>query len=174
MAQNKQCGNKNKPKNTAVLSAALLTALALLLLAILPGTAALPPIAAEFYGQVMIEGNPAPPGTNITIQDSDENTCGSQATTSPGEFGLLSCNGDDPATSKDEGPASGETIFVKVNGINAYNSTWQAGGLYKIRLEPSTKGSKELGSTRIPMVMIIGAVSVMFGIVSFVYTRKGV
>lgn len=161
---------KEKEKNSVQIAAAA----AFLLYAM--AAAALPPIAAEFYGIVEIDGKPAKPGTNITIHDLDGIMCGRHTTTIVGEFGLVSCNGDDPTTPEDEGATNGEIVAIRVNKLPAYNATWREGELNNLRLQINTQGSKELKleSSTIPSIIIIPGIVLILAAATYVYVRKGV
>lgn len=140
-----------------------------------PDSAALPPMAPEFYGIVAIDGEEALPGTNITAHDSSGTICGRQTTDRQGEFGLLSCAGDDPQTGIDEGAVSGEMITIMVNRIPAYNTTWREGELHRIKLDAyAAEGeTTQLSSTNIPMIAIIPGIAALLAAATVVYVKKG-
>lgn len=109
----------------------MLVMMLILVLTLAGSAVALPPIAAEFYGTMLIHGTDAPKGMNITAYDPSGVKCGAYATTRSGYFGLLSCNGDDIDTTVDEGAISGNAIQFKANGSTAYalsgNTAWESG-----------------------------------------------
>lgn len=137
------------------------------------GVTAVPPIAAEFYGTVTIDGNPAPPGTGIAIHDAQGVVCGSQATARQGEFGLLSCNGDDPSTPRDEGANNGEEVVISVNSIPAMNATWHEGRLALLSVEAGSTLPVRLGSSWFPSTFVIPGIALLLAISTYVYVRKG-
>ena len=139
---------------------------------------ALPPIAAEFYGTVELDGRAAEPGTNVTVHDSSGKVCGNQTTRRTGEFGLLSCKGDDPATPEDEGAVNGEAVTLTVNNISAYNATWREGSLSMARLEartPTMTGSTvvRFESFGLPAAVVIPGIALLLAAATYVYIRKG-
>jgi|GEM_PF-3253908 len=96
--------------------------------------AALPPIAAEFYGKVL---NYSGTGVAVTLKDPGGTTCGQYTLINNTYYGLLSCRGDDPETIVDEGAVTGETItfflndsFTIVNG----NVSWEEGVFHEVNI----------------------------------------
>ena len=87
---------------------------------------AMPPLPQEVYGTLSINGVVASPGQNVSIFDSDGVLCGSHITRHEGLYGLVSCRGDDPDSSNDEGAKNGETIFIFVNGQESGRLAWQS------------------------------------------------
>jgi len=111
-----------------ILSVIVLSAIMLSCL-VLDSAIAYPPIAAEFYGVVLINLSVAPAGTNITAYDPDGVLCGSFQVVNEGYFGLLSCNGDDVSTAADEGASDGENITFYINDLPTrrfYNFSWES------------------------------------------------
>ncbi|KHO45611.1 MAG: hypothetical protein QS98_C0009G0020 [archaeon GW2011_AR3] len=88
----------------------------LLALSMLPESKAFPPIAAEYYGNVILDGQPAPAGARVLAYDLSGTRCGAFDVHTPGKFGFLSCNGDDLSTQNDEGATKNENIVFYVNG----------------------------------------------------------
>lgn len=157
-------------------AATLLAAVILAIVAMATAVTAIPPVAAEFYGTVTLDGIPAATGTNITITNAAGIVCGRQAMTKQGEFGLLSCNGDDPSTAADEGAQPGETILLVVNDRPAANATWHEGDLNRIALAASTRAivTRRLESTGLlPGAFIIPGIAVLLAIATYVYLKKG-
>ena len=77
-----------------------------------------------FFGDVTINGNPAPIGTVINAFDPDNVNCGTftvgDNSTVAGEYGFLYARNDDNTTpSIDEGAMPGDSIFFQINGIDA-------------------------------------------------------
>ncbi len=83
----------------------------------------------EFYGNITINGNPAPVGTVVEAYDPDGIMCGSDTVITTGLYGFLHAYRDDATTASiDEGAVPGDTITLKVNGITA-TPTIVSGGL---------------------------------------------
>ena len=83
----------------------------------------------DFYGNVSVNGNPAPVGTVVEAFDPDNVLCGSYIVDSTGIYGFLHANRDDIDTpGTDEGATPGDSIRLVVNGINA-DVTVVSGGL---------------------------------------------
>jgi hypothetical protein len=109
---------------------------AMILMLVLIGTAAaMPPIAAEFYGTATINTYFAEKGMNVSIYDDNGVLCGSGLVRDEGQFGFISCNGDDPYTEEDEGATKGENVSFNVNGTYAGNTTWNEGSVTEIRID---------------------------------------
>lgn len=103
-----------------------------LTVAILTGSAFANPQAPEwvnFFGDITINGNPAPIGTIVEAYDPDGIKCGSDTVTTIGIYGFLAVYRDDiTTTGVDEGAVPGDTITLKINGIIA-TPTIISGGL---------------------------------------------
>jgi len=98
---------------------------------------AIPPVAAEFYGWVIIDGKYAPSGTRISVFDSKGVMCGEAILDEEGKYGFLSCEGDDPSTAEDEGASENEglTFYVNYVRINTKNSVfWRSGSFREVNL----------------------------------------
>jgi len=65
----------------------------------------------NFYGPASL-----PVGTVVQAIDPDGVVCGATMVTTEGQYGLLACYGDDPATPEDEGVRLGDTIQLVVDG----------------------------------------------------------
>ena len=112
--------------------------LLLALIAIIAGSAAADPNAPEwvdFFGNVTINGNPAPVGTVVEVYDPDNVMCGSYIVGAVGLYGFLHVSNDYPETpSIDEGCIPGDSVRLTVNGIDAATTvvsgglTWTANG----------------------------------------------
>lgn len=97
---------------------------------------AMPRVPSEFRGWVIIDGKYAPDGTVITVLDKTGIVCGS-ATVKEGLYGPLSCQGDDPLTSEDEGAELNEplTFLVGARELNTDNAIkWQPGQAREVNL----------------------------------------
>ena len=110
---------------------------------------AFPPIAAEYYGDAIINGKPAPVGTRITVYDTAGNRCGDFETNAEGKYGFLSCKGDDSSTAADEGALKLEDVVFHIDGRIAAKSgsaAWSEGSFKEINLsysERSGAGEKD-------------------------------
>jgi len=60
--------------------------------------------------------------------DPDGVTCGAAIVTTPGQYGLLACYGDDLTTSEDEGARPGDVIQLQVDDQKLGAGTWPANG----------------------------------------------
>ena len=106
------------------------------------GTAyAIPSPAAQIYGYVYVNNLSALPGTLIEVKDVNNTLCGNFTVVNLAEYGLLSCNGDDPDTlGIDEGAVEGETISFYVNGqeidLIQGDNTWYSGEFLYLNLSP--------------------------------------
>jgi uncharacterized repeat protein (TIGR01451 family) len=74
---------------------------------------------ANFYGPLSLpEATPVPTGTVVLAVDPQGVICGATMVWEPGQYGLLACYRDDPATAADEGALPGDVIqlFVSSDG----------------------------------------------------------
>jgi len=78
-----------------------------------------PPLPTDFWGNILINNENASIGTIVNAYNSNGTLCGSFITTTSGNYGSLSCSGNDPATSNDEGANENENITFTINGYNA-------------------------------------------------------
>ncbi len=109
----------------------------LLIVALVRYSFAIPPVAAEFYGWIIVDGEYASAGTKIAIFDSDGVLCGEKILEEEGEYGFLSCAGDDPSTDNDEGAEDNEGLTFYVNEIkmNTNESVfWKPGSFREVNL----------------------------------------
>ncbi|MBC8233353.1 T9SS type A sorting domain-containing protein, partial [bacterium] len=99
------------------------------------------PINADFYGDVLIDGESAPVGTVITAYDPQGVLCGRYTVKKAGRFGFQHVYGDDRTTPIDEGAKRGDVITFYVNGQPAISdepSVWISdGALIEINLRAS-------------------------------------
>lgn len=102
---------------------------------------AVPPIAAEIYGNISLNNVPVQLNTLVLAYDNQDILCGRFTIVYPGRFGLLSCNGDDPSTTADEGAQPNERIRFYANNTQAIvfnetqeNSTWNEANFRYVRL----------------------------------------
>lgn len=133
--------------------------LLILMILILPSVYAVPPIAAEYYGNLQINEMDAPNGTLIEIKDVDGTICGSQVMDKTGSFGLISCRGDDPSTPVDEGARSNEQISINVNGRDIYSLEWVEADIRYLNL--TTKDPV----ITFPLVLNISSIVFMIGLI---------
>ncbi|MFH1182236.1 MAG: Ig-like domain-containing protein [Candidatus Woesearchaeota archaeon] len=106
---------------------------AAIFLALVPIAAAIPQPSAEFYGSVLMHGEPGVAALNITAFDSSLQ-CGNFTVKTAGRYGLLSCLGDDSDTVQVEGAAEGDNITFRINStpafvINGLNN-WSTGSFH--------------------------------------------
>jgi len=96
------------------------------------------PINADFYGDILIDGEPAPVGTVITAYDPQGVLCSRYTVKKAGRFGFQHVYGDDKTTPIDEGAQRGDAITFYVNGQPAISdepSVWISdGALIEINL----------------------------------------
>ncbi|MFH1835803.1 MAG: hypothetical protein ABH851_06415 [Methanobacteriota archaeon] len=90
-----------------------------------------PPNPAGYYGSLLIDGSPAPVGTVVEAWINGVHYPPDFVVTTPGIFGIMSVNGDDPATPGSEGGIGGDTVVFKVFAQGslrtAGTSTWNSG-----------------------------------------------
>lgn len=132
------------------------------LLVLLSAADAIPPIAAEYYGTVTMDNNFVLEGTNVSIYDDNGNLCGSGFVRQQGEFGFISCNGDDPSTSQDEGAGKGENVTISVNGTNTAIARWFEGSINQLELDVKpvkVKSSIPEGIMLLPLIPIFAIIA---------------
>jgi hypothetical protein len=143
---------------------------AVILMLVLIGTAAaMPPIAAEFYGTATINTYFAEKGMNVSIYDDNGVLCGSGLVREEGQFGFISCNGDDPYTADDEGASKGESVSFNVNGTYSGNTTWNEGSVTEIRIDIMPARVKASLPEAILMLPLILGMALFAG---YIYGRK--
>jgi hypothetical protein len=83
----------------------------------------------NFYGVLALpDGTGVPTGTVVLAVDPQGVICGATATWAPGQYGLLACYADDPATDVDEGASPGDTIRLVVGeGSPPRPGSWTVG-----------------------------------------------
>ena len=132
----------------------LLIGVLLLITVLFTGTAAadateIPPLPAQYYGTILIDGKPATVGTTITAQIGNE-TVGTITTTEPGVFGSSGTFGAKllvaPASSDAEGK---EVIFKTGKSLAQETINFSAGDARKISLNFLSENSL-LISLRMP------------------------
>jgi hypothetical protein len=95
-------------KTDGYLRATIRLALMILLtIIILPQISAVPAIAENFYGAVIINGNPAPAGSDV-VAFSQGKICGRYVVKIEGKYGFLNCNSN-----------SLDGLYFEVNGKKA-------------------------------------------------------
>lgn len=102
---------------------------------------AVPYQAGEFYGILTQGSSPGPVGLNVSAYDGDSTYCGSFIVSNEGYYGLLSCKGDDPDSTEDEGATEGDLITFTIDGspaVSEGNSTWSPGGFNELNLSFNT------------------------------------
>ena len=121
-----------------------------ILLAMLPVVFSFPVLPCNFYGEIMVNGSYAVPGTNISLSDSNGNICGRTITDEFGKY-MVSCRGDDLSTFRDEGPVNGEIVYVFVNGNKIKETQWIEGGFVKLDIvDRIIYNSPDLGEKSAP------------------------
>lgn len=90
------------------------------------------PLPCDFFGyqgEAVILNN----GDKIFAQDSDGIICGSCTVNIKGQYGFLTCKGDNPDTQVDEGAIEGDTITFFLNGNKLQNTgIWTEGGTVRV------------------------------------------
>ncbi len=89
---------------------------------------AIPRPPHKFWGEVTINGSPAPDGTTVSAHISSLSW---STTTSGGSYGYapaFQIDADDPATPQKEGGTEGDVIVFKVDGMLAANFFFQVDG----------------------------------------------
>jgi hypothetical protein len=135
-----------------------LTILAMLILAA-SCASAMPPIAAEYYGTLS-------DGSNVSIYDDEGNMCGSGLVREGGQFGFISCNGDDISTENDEGPLQGENVTIFIDGTRAGEAQWFEGSINHLQLNPV-----KMNAT-LPGAFMLSLIPVMVIIAGYFYVNR--
>ncbi|MBW2990758.1 hypothetical protein KY348_03570 [Candidatus Woesearchaeota archaeon] len=98
---------------------------------------ALPSLPTEFYGVIRDYNANASAGELVRAYDSGGTLCGSFTIVNDGFYGSLTCAGDDPETSTDEGATAGENISFRYKGgftTVMGNNTWGYGVFQYVNL----------------------------------------
>lgn len=146
---------------------------------------ALKPAPASFYGYVTTKEGYAPIGTVIEVYDSSMTLCGSFVVKQEGRYGLLLCEGDDPATETDEGAVSGENLVFYINSFKAKTKeipVWQSSVLKELNLflgeeiepiqeSPSKVPYTTAKETIIKIISLVGSI-VLIIIFLWLYNKK--
>lgn len=139
------------------------------------GALAFPVLPSQFYGEIIIDAEYAPIGTNISAFDNDGSLCGSFALEKNGEY-IISCKGDDPATSEDEGARENEYIIFRVNNKSTfYQAKWHQGGFSGLNLIIKIKNETEAGieypsKQRIPPNFYL-LITLFLGLIIFLFIK---
>jgi hypothetical protein len=144
-------------------------AMVMVFLAMMNLAVAIPPIASEYSGTVTIDSYFAGEGMNISIYDDDGIMCGSGFTRQEGQFGFISCNGDDLSTAEDEGARKGENVTIVVNGTIGTTAAWFEGSIN--RLEFDVKPMRVKASLP-PGVLMLPLIPGMAIIAAYIYANK--
>jgi hypothetical protein len=91
-------------------------ALFIVLLILVQEASAIPPLPTEYYGIVRQFNFNATPGAIVTAFDNSGKQCGRFVVVNTGFYGSLTCSGDDPETTQDEGAVPFESISFRLNG----------------------------------------------------------
>ena len=148
----------------------------LLIIALVRYSFAIPPVAAEFYGWVIVDGEYASAGTKIRVFDSDGVVCGETILEEEGTYGFLSCAGDDPSTDNDEGAEDNEglTFYVNDTKMNTNKSVfWRPGSFREVNLivgdvERAIHVLEEPKPARLNQGLYIGFLLVLLLIAAFI------
>jgi len=104
---------------------------------------ALPEMPHQFYGEVTIDGLPAPDGTwvDIVIVTADGGEFYYSTETSEGLYGydpLFKIPADDPETTEIEGGVNGDTVYFYVELVYATSYAFENGHLTSLDLDVTT------------------------------------
>jgi len=111
----------------------------IILLLVIHSVLAAPQPPHQFYGNVTIDGSPAPEGTEITVK-IDGVGYGS-TTTSDGKYGydpLFFVPADDPSTDEKEGGQNGDVIQFYVNDVLSGTYNFSSGDVTNLDLSASS------------------------------------
>ena len=97
-----------------------------ILLISLSAALALPPMPTEFYGHIRYYNKNVTLGAVVRAYDANGTLCGIFTVSKFGYYGVLSCRGDTPDTTNDEGAESGDIIEFLVNYHNSTASVTPA------------------------------------------------
>lgn len=114
------------------------TVMLLTALAVLPVSAAVPPLPCAFSGSVTLDGA-ACPGSIVTVQLTD----GTPVVTMPAAVTVSAASSYAVVIAQDvvtELPAAGDTLNFYVDGFLGGSSTWEAGGLKTVNLAAISDG----------------------------------
>lgn len=159
----------------------------LMLLCLLSGAWAMPPLPHEFYGLAVVDGAYAAQGKVIEVLDSSGARCGSFMLREPGFYGYLSCNGDDPGTAQDEGASPGEPLLFVVDGtaINTTGMRWRSGAFSEVNLligpvEPGlalinqpARLSTDVGASLWGMLIAVAAITALTAALVWLLSGRG-
>jgi len=104
---------------------------------------AVPGMPHQFYGDVTIDGLPAPDGAwvDIVIETADGGEFYYSTSTSEGRYGydpLFKVPADDPDTTEIEGGVNGDIVYFYVDLIYATSYVFENGGTNELDLDVST------------------------------------
>jgi len=102
-----------------------------------------PQLPHIFYGNVTINGQPAPDGTLVEARIN--NTTVATANTSNGEY-LLKVPVDNPDTGEKDGGVDGDIVEFYVNGSYAKSYTFSIGSVTELDLSVSVAGTQAQGT----------------------------
>ncbi|MBN1156165.1 hypothetical protein JXA85_00980 [Candidatus Woesearchaeota archaeon] len=159
-----------------------------LLFLLVPALQAFPPTPTEFYGKAFIDGSPVKEGVVVEAYDSNNVLCGRSIVRKEGTYGFLSCNGDDPITTKDEGATPGSLIVFFIDRKKAATNVpalWKESSKQEIdiftgRIPESTKAVEmkvekpaQQQHVKIAMYVFFIALAALFFILTFSYINRG-
>lgn len=99
---------------------------------------AAPQVPHQFYGQVTIDGLPAPDGT--LVEARIDGVTYAETPTVGGRYGyepMFQVPADDPGTTVVEGGVNGDTVKFYVDGLWAVNHAFLSGEITELPLEPT-------------------------------------
>ncbi len=98
----------------------------------------IPLYPCDYYG-VEESSNTLKAASIITAKDPDNIAIGSFIIKKDGQYGLLSCAGDDSSTPEDEGAVDGDVITFYIDGIKQQSQAiYKAGDVVKVNLGTAT------------------------------------
>jgi len=160
----KKEGEMEIKKRTLVLSAILMLVL------LCNAAMAIPMPPHQFYGNVTIDGKPAPDGTVISARINGVEYI--NTTTSKGTYGMdrfIAIPSDDLDTPETEGGVEGDIIKFYVNGIEAANVSFSSGSTSKLDLNI---GEAAIGLERVWMLFAIIIAVLAIAVMLAVYLSK--
>ncbi|MBN1793071.1 hypothetical protein JW826_05295 [Candidatus Woesearchaeota archaeon] len=130
---------KDRTKIRAELGRLLLLVQLVLIIVVLLSwpSSAHPPLPTEFYGRMRDYNNNASVGEVVNAYDESGTLCGTFIIVNQGYYGVLTCTGDDPETSADEGAVAGENITFRYKGSFTTargEVTWELGTFKNVNL----------------------------------------
>lgn len=170
--------NAGKAEITLVLGAILVLVL------LCEAAVAIPVPPHKFYGNVTIDGKPAPDGTVVSAKIEDVEYANTTASNGKYDFNIPS---DDEDTIPKEGGINGEEVKFYVNDELAANATFSFGSITKLSLKigeepvlepepepekPVPVPSQERILTPVTLVIIVALLAFAAAVIVFVIWRR--